>query len=96
MILSDWASSVIAREFDEGRRAALVSAVSSLDESVFGGQDLDRIAGAIIILFKRGVAIETIVDAAKRDWRNLLMGAGLGKPDWPSVLADRLGAPPES
>lgn len=51
--------------------------------------------GAIITLFKRGVDIDVIIDAAKRDWRNVLMSAGLETDAWPSVLTERFGAPPE-
>lgn len=94
MILSSWTAGIIERAVDENRRQQLLDAISSLDESTFGRQDLDRMAAAIIILFLEGLDLELILREARMDWRDLLMDAGLEHHDWPIAVSERF--PPAS
>ncbi|MDV9169815.1 hypothetical protein R6V09_06650 [Streptomyces sp. W16] len=94
MILSDWIAGIVEREFDEGSRKRLSEALSGLDVSIFDLQDPDRIAGAILILFKEGVDLDVIIDEAITDWRDLLVSAGLESDSWSTVIVDRFGLSP--
>lgn len=92
MIPSDWIAGIIAREIDEVGRPVFLAALSNLDESIFGVQDLDRMAAAMVILFVEGVELDFILDEAQSDWRDLLMDAGLEDPNnWPIVVTERFG-----
>jgi hypothetical protein len=94
MIPSEWMTGIVAREIPESRRAEIVDTFSALDESIFENQDLDRMAAAILILFIEGVDLDVIIDGARSDWRDLLVGAGLENADWPAVVAERFGSSP--
>jgi hypothetical protein len=49
-------------------------------------------AGAMVILFEENPdGLASIVAMAKRDWRDLLMAAGLAHEDWQNVLEEKLG-----
>ncbi|MEU6380465.1 hypothetical protein [Streptomyces sp. NPDC046909] len=67
MILSDHMLRVVASEVPEARRAVLLEAFSALDESIFGRQDLDRMAASIVILFLGSVEISAILNEVMGD-----------------------------
>lgn len=76
----------IERDFrDPGSAAVVIELVGAASEServqaavvVCGRGDLDRLRGAR--------------DLAERDWRDVLVGAGLADEDWPSHLDVELG-----
>ncbi|MDT0347138.1 hypothetical protein [Streptomyces litchfieldiae] len=94
LTLSERITAFIAREFDEPRRVKLLEAISDFDGSVFGGQDRERMAAAVVLLFAQGVHLDVIMNVAQRDWRDLLMHAGLAHHDWPGVLTEKFGPPP--
>lgn len=93
MVVSEWVIGLVEREVDESRRKALFEALSNLDESIFGAQDLDRMAAAIIILFLEGIDLDLVIDEAQFDWRDLLMSAGLEGHDWLNVVSGKFGLP---
>ncbi|WP_158702384.1 hypothetical protein [Kitasatospora sp. MMS16-BH015] len=96
MIPSEWIKEIIERELDASSSSRLTEAISGIDASVFESQDLDRIVAAMVILLREGVDLEVIIDEAVSDWRDLLVDAGLGGGDWPTVIADRFGPHPGS
>lgn len=92
--LSDWTRAVVAREVGQDHRPKLLEALESLDEAVFGSRHPDRMAAAMVILVLDGHPLDAVVDAARSDWRDLLMASGLAHADWPDVLARRFGTSP--
>lgn len=75
--------SLIESRFSPTDASSILSAIASLDEQDFEHQDPDRIAGAILVLVKRRISnLAAIIESAKTDWRDLLMGAGLADDDW--------------
>ncbi|AUG79771.1 hypothetical protein CFP65_5058 [Kitasatospora sp. MMS16-BH015] len=88
MVLSDWMSGVLAREFSPKFAAKITTALADMDAD---RQEADRFAGAMAILLQDGDSLDTVVKLAKADWRDLFMAAGLGHADWATVLADRFG-----
>ncbi|MFE0454492.1 hypothetical protein ACFW2D_25065 [Streptomyces sp. NPDC058914] len=82
---------MIESEVPADRRAVLLESITALDESVFEGQNLDRMVAAIVILFLDGVGMDEILDEAQSDWRDLLVDAGLGGADWRVVMERRFG-----
>lgn len=93
MILSSRISLVMDREVPESQRLDVLEVLEELDESIFENEDLDRIAAVILILYLEGVDLGVIADVAERDWRDLLLDAGLEGADWGDVLARRFGFP---
>lgn len=91
MILSKRMAEITGREVPQSRRADILRAYSELDERIFEGQDLNRIAAAVLILFLEGFDLGAIVHEAEDDWRDLLMSSDLGGDDWPEVLLRRFG-----
>jgi hypothetical protein len=86
-------TSIIQNYLPPSEAPRILQELASLDESDFDGQDPDRVAGAILILVKRGSAgLPAIIAAAKTDWRDLLMGAGLADDDWEFKLQDIIGS----
>lgn len=92
MLLTEWITQAVAARLDQPGRDRLLAALRDLDEAIFDGQDLNRMAGAMVILFEENPdGLASIVAMAKRDWRDLLMAAGLAHADWQNVLEERLG-----
>ncbi|WP_143765620.1 hypothetical protein [Catenulispora acidiphila] len=73
----------------------MITEASSLDEAIFGGQDLERITTAMVVIAERDVSIDKVIALAMADWRDLLMAGGLGTSDWPTRLADLLVSEPQ-
>ncbi|MCX4696296.1 hypothetical protein [Streptomyces sp. NBC_01408] len=86
VILSGRIVELISREFDGDFREKIIADLAGVDESTFGVQDLERIAGAIVILCKQGIQLDVALDVARSDWRDLLMASGLAGDDWQAVL----------
>ena len=57
-----------------------------------GPAGLERVQAAIVVL-ARGDAerFERDAKVAERDWRDVLVAAGLASFDWPGILDDELG-----
>jgi hypothetical protein len=82
----------INRQFPEGSAEMVLSELRELPEEVVGGQDPERIQASLVIRtagdwygFQQGLTI------ARSDWRDALVGAGLGDEDWPARLDAVLG-----
>ena len=70
---------------------AFLRAVS--DEHAASRQDPERLQAAAFILLEGDVnRIPRVKMIFARDWRDSLVWAGLGQPDWPDRLNQMLGA----
>lgn len=81
----------VARSFSDDLSEDIIASLERLDGEFLHGQDAERVGAAIVILVARGVAVDSAVGLAKRDWRDLLVAAKLGSEDWRDVLAALLG-----
>ena len=85
----DWFRSVALDKLGPAAAAELYAAVDQLTDEDIGRQDRERTAAAILVLVIQYPAnIEEIVLMRHGDWRDLLVGGGLGHDDWPSRLRD--------
>jgi hypothetical protein len=79
----------IARDFSGSRSSGVIALLTALDPPLHHSPDGDeRICGAILIVAEGDV--DKLVEAAalaERDWRDLLVSAGLEHDDWPRKLA---------
>ncbi len=75
-------TSLIRDVFPAEEAEPILTALASLDED--DSPEPNQVIGAILILLKKhGPAkLDAIVRLAARDWRDLLMGAGLADDDW--------------
>lgn len=82
MQISNEMTSLIRDVFPAAEAEPILSSLSSLEED--DSPEPDQVIGAILILLKRhGLAqLDAIVRLAARDWRDLLMSAGLADDDW--------------
>jgi hypothetical protein len=63
------------------------------DSHAASRQDPERLQAAAFILLKGDVSRIPHVKMLVRDWRDSLVWAGLGQPDWPDRLNEMLGVP---
>jgi hypothetical protein len=64
-----------------------------LDDHATSRQDPERLQAAAFILLEGDVnRIPRVKMIFARDWRDSLVWAGLGQPDWPDRLNQMLGA----
>ena len=65
-----------------------------LEEVDSGNQDRERVIAAVV-LGSRGEleSLFQLVELSAVDWRDVLVGGGLGNADWSSALDEQLGAP---
>ena len=79
----------IRADFGEG--ADLV--VQLLEEVESGNQDRERVIAAVV-LGSRGdlESLFQLVELSSVDWRDVLVGGGLGNADWSGALDEQLGA----
>ena len=82
----------INRQFPEGSAEMVLSELRELPEEVIGGQDPERIQASLVIgtagdwyMFQQRLTL------ARSDWRDALVGPGLGDEDWPTRLDALLG-----
>jgi hypothetical protein len=75
-------ASLIREVFPAVEVEPILGALSSLEED--DSPDPNQVIGAILILLKNHghAELDAIVRLAARDWRDLLMGAGLADDDW--------------
>jgi hypothetical protein len=83
----------VHHEFPTGSAEEVLRVLGDLPEAVIGGQDPERIQASLVITtggdryaFRRNLTL------AESDWRDALVGAGLGDEDWPRRLVAVLGA----
>lgn len=82
----------ISREFPEGRSERVLIELRELPEGAIGGQDVERIQASLVIRARGDCyAFEQRLELLKSDWRDSLVGAGLGNEDRRSRLDDVLG-----
>jgi len=82
MQITNEMTSLIRDVFSAAEAESILRSLSSLEED--DSPEPNQVIGAILILLKRhGPAqLDAIVRLAARDWRDLLMGAGLADDDW--------------
>jgi hypothetical protein len=82
MRISKEMKSLIRDVFPAVEAEPILTAVASLEED--DSPESNQVIGAILILLKEGgpARLDAIVGVAARDWRDLLMGAGLADDDW--------------
>jgi hypothetical protein len=61
------------------------------DDHAASRQDPERLQAAAFILLEGDVSRIPRVKMLVRDWRDSLVWAGLGQPDWPDRLNEMLG-----
>jgi len=76
----------IERDFpDVVDAAAVTRRVSEMDES-------ERVQAAVVLAARGDVArVEALINLAKQDWRDALVGGGLESATWPVTLATEFG-----
>ena len=81
------------RTYGEGAAEALASCLAAVPELPLADrQDPERLTAAMLILGKGDRdGLARAIAVARRDWRDLLMAAGLANGNWPEVLARTLG-----
>lgn len=82
----------ISRAFPMGSSEMVLAELSELPDGTIGGQDPERIQASLVI--RTGgdwFAFQQRLTLAKLDWRDALVGAGLGDEDWRDRLDTVLG-----
>ncbi|MGC0339521.1 hypothetical protein [Streptomyces sp. SLBN-8D4] len=85
----------IERDFPEpGAAKGVEGALRKLAEELQDSrQDPERLMAAAVLIAQGDVGrFRRAVGIARQDWRDLLMGGGLGHEDWPRVLDEELSA----
>lgn len=82
MRISNEMTSLIRNVFPAAEAELILSSLSSLEED--DSPEPDQVIGAILILLKEhgSAQLDAIVRLAARDWRELLMDAGLADDNW--------------
>lgn len=82
----------VNREFPKGSAEMVLAELRAMPEEVIGGQDPERIQASLVIRTAGDwYKFQQCLTLAKSDWRDALVGAGLGDEDWPSHLDALLG-----
>jgi hypothetical protein len=85
----------IDREFAAGSSEKVLEVLRTLPEHVVGDQDPERIQASLVIgTAGDWYAFQRVVHLVHSDWRDALVGAGLGDEDWRHRLDDVLGTRP--
>ena len=92
MLISYRVTEHVRRNFCAEDAQSLFSTIAGLGDEVFGQQDPDRCALAVVLLVQRGVHPRDAIQLAGTDWRDLLVAAGLANEDWRERVAAVLGA----
>ena len=82
----------VNREFPSGSAQNVLEVLRDLPDAVIGGQDPERIQASLVI--RTGgdwYAFQQRLELAHMDWRDALVGAGLGDEDWRLRLGGVLG-----
>lgn len=86
--LSRW----IIANFPTGTSTEVLRQLAELSQATAGGQDSERIQAAMVLDANGSFeAFRQRLELAGIDWRDLLVGAGLGDEDWPRRLDAVLG-----
>lgn len=87
MRISPRLAEYVRRSFSDGDSRILLHAIEILDTEYIDNQGEERIGLAMAILVGRGIDPDKVLGSAQRDWRDLLMGAGLADEDWETVMS---------
>ena len=70
----------------------VLAELRSLPEAATGGQAVERIHAALVLgTHGDWSSVQGRLRLASLDWRDLLVGAGLGHDNWPVLLDEALG-----
>ena len=80
----------ICADFAPGTAEEVVRRLRALPEDRFGGQDVERIQAALVVL--SGGSWSHFVDGlGLLEQRDVLVSGGMAEQDWPMVLSRQLG-----
>lgn len=82
----------IGQHYERGSAEKVLEELGTLPAEIFGAQDTERIAAALV-LGGSWSDFQSRLATAQVDWRDLLVGAELADEDWPSRLNSELGRP---
>ncbi|HZP30667.1 MAG TPA: hypothetical protein VFC99_17085 [Acidimicrobiia bacterium] len=82
-----------SRAYGGAADAALAAVLAALPGLPLADrQDPERLAAAMLVFGQGDAArLQRGISIAKRDWRDLLVAAGLAQGDWPEILERTLG-----
>lgn len=90
MPVSDRLAAYVRHMFADQEANTLLDALDQFDPAVFGLQDPERCALAMVLLVQHGITPQDAFRLARTDWRDLLMAAELAHGDWPARVAGLL------
>jgi len=93
--VSDRLAAYVRRTFADQDANTLLDALDQFDATIFGLQDPERCALAIVLLVQQGITPQDAFRLARTDWRDLLMAAELAYGNWPTRVADLLTDSPD-
>jgi len=57
-----------------------------------GNQDRERVVAAVLLGARGDLQrLRRVIELSRFDWRDVLVGAGLGNADWARVILEQLG-----
>ena len=72
--------------------AAIISMLHQVEDESFDGDASERLLAAVILVSRGDVdRLIMALELMQKDWRDLLMDAGLETEDWPSRVDEFLG-----
>lgn len=85
--LTRWVGSTFGADADR-----VLDLLRTLPPHAVGTQDVERVQASLVIASGGDVGrVERVVAVALVDWRDALVGGGLGHGDWPRRLDEVLG-----
>ncbi|WP_225827110.1 hypothetical protein [Streptomyces naphthomycinicus] len=70
---------------------AVISMLHDVESESFGGEASERLLAAVILMSRGDVdRFVMALELMKEDWRDVLMGAGLGSEGWASKVEEFL------
>ena len=82
----------VRRDFEPEEAAEVLAVLEQVEFPLWDLQDKERILTAVVLLAHgRRDVFDRAVELGRRDWRDLLVAAGLANGDWPRRLDRELG-----
>jgi hypothetical protein len=93
--VSERLRAAVERDFDSASVAPVLKRLGELDLPLLETEEgRERVQAAIILIAEgRYADFERSASQAEKDWRDVLVAAGLANEDWPARLDARLGGP---